>query len=328
MAELKSGTVVDFQKISTILAAFRLMPESGSRFPDYKPGQYIALRRENCRLTKPVVDPDGARHYVLDLDESNNPKLGPVTHSYSIASAPYETQDKGYLEFYIVLEGGEWDTPGRLSSSLFQLTPRLDDEIIYVNRIAGSFTLDKSASGFESVLLIGSGTGLAPFVSMIKQLQFDACHGVTDKVHYTLIHTNRTYEEMAYHQELLEIEAARRFPFLYVPSVSRPTARDYEDPLLGRGRANNLLRYIFDMPLREEQEIQNALAKGEDTSLAKAALKRTVDPALPRHLSKRELQKWLDPARTVILTCGNSSLMADVEYVADTCRIRFEKEDW
>jgi hypothetical protein len=82
------------------------------------------------------------------------------------------------------------------------------------------------------------------------------------------------------------------------------------------------------MPLREEQEIQNALARGEDTSLAKAALKRTVDPALPRHLSKRELQKWLDPARTVILTCGNSSLMEDVKYVADTCRIRFEKEDW
>ena len=328
MAELKSGTVVDFQKFSTILAAFRLMPESGSRFPDYKPGQYIALRRENCRLTKRVVDPDGALHYVLDLDEFNNPKLGPVTHSYSIASAPYETQDNGYLEFYIVLDGDEWGTPGRLSSSLLQLTPRLDDEVIYVNRIAGSFTLDKSASGFESVLLIGSGTGLAPFVSMIKQLQFDACHRVIDKVHYTLIHTNRTYAELAYHQELLEIEAARRFSFVYVPSVSRPTARDYEDPLLGRGRANNLLRYIFDMPLREEQEIQNALAKGEDTSLAKTALERTVDPALPRHLSKRELQQWLDPARTVILTCGNSSLMEDVKYVADTCRIHFEKEDW
>lgn len=328
MAELKLGTVVDLQKFSPILAAFRLMPESGSRFPDYKPGKYIALRRENCRLTKPVVDPDGALHYVPDLDESDNPKLGPVTHSYSIASAPYETLDKGYLDFYIVLERGEWGTPGRLSSSLFQLNPAVDDKVIYVNRIVGSFTLDKRANGFVSVLLIGSGTGLAPFVSMIKQLHFDACHGVTDSVHYTLIHTNRTYEELAYHQELLEIEAARRFYFVYLASVSRPTARDYEDPLLGRGRANNLLRHIFDMPLMEEQEIQDALARGADTSVAKAALERTVEPALPRHLSKSELRKRLDPARTVVLTCGNSSLMADIRYVADTCRMRFEKEDW
>ena len=328
MAELKLGTVVDLKTFSSILAAFRLMPENGSRFPDYEPGQYIALRRENCRLTKPEVDPDGGLRYVPNLDESGNAKLGPVTHSYSIASAPYETQENGYLEFYIVLERDEWGTPGRLSSSIFQLAPRVDDKVTYVNRIAGSFTLDKRANGFDSVLLIGSGTGLAPFVSMIKQLHFEAGRGVTDSVHYTLIHTNRTYEELAYHQELLEIEAARRFYFVYLASVSRPTVRDYENPLLGRGRANNMLRHILDMPLREEQEIEDALSRGEDTSVAKARLERTVEPALPKHLSKSELQKVLDPARTVVLTCGNSFLMADIRYVADTCRMRFEKEDW
>lgn len=328
MADLKEGTVVRLAKLSPLLVTFRLMPEGGNRFPDYKPGQYIALRRNNCRLTKALVEPDSGVRYVPDVDASGNPKLGPVTHSYSIASPPYETQEHGYLEFYAVLEEDHWGTLGRLSSSLLQLSPPVDDKVLYVNRIAGNFTLDKRANDFASVVLVGSGTGLAPFVSMIKQLHFDACRGVTDGVRYTLIHANRTYEELAYHRELLEIEDAGRFDFVYVASVSRPTARDFEDLRVGRARANNLLRHILDMRLKEEQELQEALARGPDASAAKAGLARAVAPALPGSVSRSALQKRLNPAHTVVLTCGNPSLMADIKYIAETCCMRFEKEDW
>jgi hypothetical protein len=106
MPELKIGTVVRAQRLSPILGTFCLAPERGSRFPDYVAGQYIALRGDRCRLTKGVVGPDGRRHFAPDLDESGAPKLGPVTHSYSVFSAPFETQAHGYLEFYIVLERG------------------------------------------------------------------------------------------------------------------------------------------------------------------------------------------------------------------------------
>ena len=34
------------------------------------------------------------------------------------------------------------------------------------------------------------------------------------------------------------------------------------------------------------------------------------------------------PAESVILTCGNPSSMADIKHIADTNRIRYEKEDW
>src|SRR5215510_2901069 len=104
MADLKIGTVVDWQRFSPILAAFNLRPEDGARFPDYQPGQYIALRREDCRLTRREVGPDGKAHYVHILDEHGQPKRGPVTHSYSISSAPYKTRETGSLEFYVVLE--------------------------------------------------------------------------------------------------------------------------------------------------------------------------------------------------------------------------------
>ena len=306
MAELKVGTVVDLRKLSPVLAIFRLMPQSGSRFPDYLPGQYIALRRSGCHLTKRSVGPDGLERLVPDLDESGRPKTGSITHSYSIASAPFESREGGYLEFYIVLERDEHGTIGRLSGSLFDMAPP-NDTVTYVDRITGNFTLDKRAHDVGSVLLIGTGTGLAPFVSMIKELDHDARRGIVPQAKYTLLHTNRTYEELAYHQELLDIEAARRFDFVYVASVSRPSERDVADPRMGRGRANNMLRHMFGMPTKEAKD---------------------VTPVLPRHISRDDLVKRFEPSRTVILTCGNPSSMDDIKYVADTQRIPFEKEDW
>ena len=327
MAELKVGTAIDRRKLSPVLETFRLKPQDGARFPDYLPGQYIALRRDRCRLTKKVVAPGGEVRYVPDVDASGQPKIGPVTHSYSIASAPFETGQHGCLEFYVVLEKADDGTFGRLSSSFFEMGPG-DDKITYVDRITGNFTLTRTANGFDSVLLVGTGTGLAPFVSMIKQLHHEASRGHVDSVKYTLLHTNRTFEELAYHQDLLDIEAAQRFDFAYLASVSRPTERDMNDPRMGRGRANNLLRHIFGMPLKEEEELETAMTRGEDTTPAKAALARTVKPVLPSQLSRPDLMKRIEPSRSVLLTCGNPSSMEDIKHVADIHGIPFEKEDW
>lgn len=326
MVDWKVGTAIDRRRLSPILEIFRLKPEPGSRFPNYVPGQYIALRRDRCRLTRRVIDADGWERYVPDLDESGKRKIGPVTHSYSIASAPFETSESGYLEFYVVLEQDEHGTLGRLSESFFEMGS--GDEVLYVNRITGNFTLSHRAKEFPSVLLAGTGTGVAPFVSMIKQLHHEARQGKVPPIRYTLLHTNRTYEELAYHQELLDIEAANTFDFLYIASVSRPTARDAENPRLGRGRANNLLRHMFGMSMKEEDDLNAARAWGEDALRAQSALGRAVAPALPGHVSQDSLLGRFEPSRTVVLTCGNPASMADVKHVADTQRLAFEKEDW
>ena len=328
MAERKVGTVMYRHNLSPILAIFRLEPERGSTFPEYEPGQYIALRRENCKLTRRVTGPDGRPAYVPDLDEFGNQKRGPVAHSYSISSAPFDTLQKGYLEFYVILEMHEEGTPGRLTESLWQVNPQGDDKIIYFNRITGDFTLAKRAVGFENVVMVGTGSGLAPFAAVIKQLHFEASRGNSDSVRYTLLHANRGYQELGYHEELSAIEASRRFDFVYVASVSRPASRDFNDPALGKGRANNLLRYMFDMPLKEEQELQEAFARGEDLSRGKELLARTVKPELPQHISRKALQERMNPQRTVILCCGDPLSMADIKYIADANKIGFEKEDW
>jgi ferredoxin-NADP reductase len=304
------------------------MPEEGSKFPPYKAGQYIALRRENCRLTKRVVSSEGKIHYVPDLDENGNQKRGPVTHSYSISSAPYETEQHGYLEFYVILERDDRGVPGRLTESLFQLNPETDNKVEYFFKIAGDFTLENRTQGYKNIVMVGTGSGLAPFASMIKQLHFEAQNGKTPEGRFTLIHANRGAHELGYHEELLKIEAAGKFDFLYVPSVSRPSEEDYLNPTLGKGRANNLLRHVFGMPLKEEQDLRILGAQRQDTSHAKAILDRTVRPVLPKHISKDRLLARMMPHKTVILCCGNPQSMDDVNYVAETNGIKFEKEEW
>jgi ferredoxin-NADP reductase len=328
MAEKKVGTVNYWRYSSDILAVFRLFPESASKFPSYKAGQYMALQRNDCRLTKKVVS-DGAKvEYPNVLDAQGNPKRGAVTHSYSIASAPFETEEKGYLEFYVILEIDEKGVKGRLTESMFRMSPDQDNKMVYYEKIAGDFTLDKRAAGFKNVILIGTGTGLAPFISMAKQLDFEAKSGKSDSVRYTLLHTNRTYEELDYYQDLLDIEAAQRFDFVYVPSVSRPTQRDWDDPKLGRARANNMLRYLLEMPLKEEQDLQEITAKGGDVAKAKAVLEKTVKPALPKHLTREALRNRMDPSTSVVITCGNPWSMEDIKHAAETTGMGFEKEDW
>lgn len=306
MPEVKPGRIVEWRQLSSRLSLFRLLAPDGERFPAYQAGQYIALRRDDCLLTRKVRDETGIR-YVPDLDEQGKQKRGPVTHSYSIASAPFETARDNYLEFYVVLEQGRDGVLGRFTESLFRGAGNHDnDRLAYVERIVGDFTLQKRAAGFEHVLMVGTGTGVAPFVSMVKQLDYEARNGTVPPARYTLLYGNRTLAELAYHQELMAIERSKTFDFVYVPSVSRPTASDQESPAIGAGRANNLLRSVLGLPLKDPA----ALA------------------APPLHRPLGLLQERIVPSQTVILSCGNPQGMADIAEIASRTGMRFEKEDW
>jgi ferredoxin-NADP reductase len=298
--------------------SFRLMPETGSTFPSYKAGQYIALRRDDCRLTRKAgVGADGRPVFEPELDESGRQKIGSVTHAYSVASAPWETLEHGFIEFYITRDMGAHGLPGRLSEALLAMGPATSCVVTYFDRIAGTFTLDDRAGGFENVVMVATGTGLAPFISMVKQLHFEAASARGDGRRYTLFHTNRTQEELGYHNVLLEIEAAGKLDFVYVPTVSRPSGRDLADPHLGRGRANNVLRLVLGLPTKEAEAAQAVVAK-------------IVHPVLPRHVSTSMLRDRLrlDPLRTVLLACGNPISTADIKLTAERHQIRFETEEW
>jgi len=328
MAERRIGTVVQRRDLSPILSILRLVPEEGDEFPPYLAGQYIALRRERCRLTKKIVGTGGRIEYVPDLDENGNQRIGPISHAYSISSAPFETSLSRYLEFYVVLQVDDRGQPGRLTESLFQVQTTGDRTISYFYRITGDFTLEKRAAGFRNVVMIGTGSGLAPFAAMIKQLHYEATRGSASDVRYTLFHGNRTCVELGYHDELAAIESQGKLDFVYVPTVSRPSEQDRANAKLGKGRANNLVRRVFGMPLKEEEDLARMSAQGLDTTEATASLNATVRPILPSGVSESGLRERMDPRTTVILTCGNPVGMADMKHVAEVQGIRFEHEEW
>ena len=330
MADKRVGTISQWIDITPELSIFRLKPHEGTVFPDYKAGQYIALTREGCRLTTKVKDADGTVRFEPAVDEGAQPKLGPVTHSYSIASAPYETKETGELSIYITLEklaGGRF---GRLTESLFKGSHE-GDTLGYVDRIVGNFTLDQRANGFDNVVMVGTGTGLAPFVGMMKQAAHDAKRGEGSTVRYTLIHANRTVRELGYDEELRALDSTPRagFDFAYVPSVSRPRPEDANDPQLSQGRANNLLRSILGMPTREQEVVQELTEAGSpEVAKAKDAASKAVAPKLAAGIDAAKLHDRMPRGKTAVLTCGNGDLMDDIKRIANKADFRFEMEEW
>lgn len=311
MAERRVGTIAAWADLAPGLATFRLKPEPPTRFPDYRAGQYIALTREQCQLTVKVKEPDGKVRYDVARNEDGSPKTGPVTHSYSIASAPYETRQGGEIEIYVTLERIEGASFGRFTESLFAAASHVGDTLGYVDRIVGNFTLDQRAAGVEHVVMVGTGTGVAPFAAMMKQAAHDAREGKPSPARYTLIHANRTVRELGYDAVLQELGAGKTpgFDFHYVRSVSRPTAPDAQDATLSRGRANNLFRSILGLPALEPE-----------------------GPATPPRLAAAEdgeaLRSRMPKGNTTVLTCGNPDLMEDIRRICEKADFKFEMEEW
>ena len=325
MAGLRTGAVVHKEIVSDALIRFRLAPESGRRFPGYEAGQAIALSRDDCKLTRKTgVGSDGKPIREPEYDPWGRQTVGPLTNYYSIASAPSDTEAHDWLEFLVALEHGVHGLSGRLSELLFGADAGAC-EVGYQDRIGGGFTLSARAGDAASVLMVGTGTGVAPFASMIRELRARDDGG--DGRRYTLVHTARTEADLACHAELLEIEAAGRFDFLYLPTVSRRAGTAGLDARIGLGRASNVVRYVYGLPTAEEEK--QAQARSEVTRVAAdAALERLVHPQLPAHVNVAELAARVAPDDTVLLACGNPASLADIESTAGRRQVRFERDTW
>lgn len=330
MAEKRIGTISAWTDVVSGLAIFKLRPQAGLTFPDYEAGQYIALTRENCQLTTKVKGADGRVRYEPARSEDGTPKTRAVTHSYSVASAPFETKESGDLEFYVTLEKVGPGRFGRFTESLFRSTPHVGETLGYVDRIVGNFTLSERAPATGHVVLVGAGTGLAPFVGMMKQKAHEARAERPATVKYTLIHANRTRSELGYDAEMQALAGGNilGFDFEYVRSVSRPSANDANDPRLCQGRANNLLRSLLGLPTREQELLAEARAADSHVAAAERAAARATRPILGADVDGEALRSRMPGGRTTVLTCGNGDLMQDIKTICEKANFGFEMEEW
>ncbi|MFT6390081.1 MAG: ferredoxin--NADP+ reductase [Cellvibrionaceae bacterium] len=135
----------------------------------------------------------------------------PLTRAYSIASANYEEE----LEFLSIKV-----PDGPLTSELQKIT--IGDKILLSTKSTGTLTADHLLPG-KHLYLISTGTGLAPFMSIIRDPQIYERY---DKV--ILTHGVRTVSELAYQQYITEELPKNEFfgdevkqKLIYYPTVTR-----------------------------------------------------------------------------------------------------------
>lgn len=149
-----------------------------TEFPEFKAGQFTRL--------------------ALEIDGEV------VSRPFSLVNAP----DERPLDFYFI------EVPdGQLSTRLAQL--KTGDDIMVAPKASGLLTLDQLPEA-KHLYLLSTGTGVGPFMSIIKTaLAWDLFEKVT------LVHAVRYQSELTYQSTIAEVQAKQPDNFVYVPMVSR-----------------------------------------------------------------------------------------------------------
>jgi ferredoxin--NADP+ reductase len=126
--------------------------------------------------------------------------------AYSIASS---SREREYLEFYLVEVKS-----GALTPLLFSLQP--GDRVWLGPKFTGLFTLDE-VDPARHVAFVATGTGLAPYMSMLRTHLNDS----SPSRRFAVVHGARFVHDLGYREELFHLR--RDHPnFTYLPVVSRP----------------------------------------------------------------------------------------------------------
>lgn len=207
----------------------------------------------NARLVRRVDETDDLGYFWVRFDGQPTPfapgqymtigvfadgKL--VQRPYSVASPPVESADGGY-EFYVRL------VPILRFTTLLWRLP-----IGHAMRMIGpkgKFLLEPDDR--RTHLFVSTGTGIAPFMSMIRQSQVDGAPRKT-----VVLHGCSYVEELGYRDELEAWERDGTYPLRYVPTISRPN-----DPRNAgwsglTGRAETVVgRLCKDLGLRPDRTV-------------------------------------------------------------------------
>ena len=163
----------------------------------------------------------------LTIGCESNGKL--IQRPYSVASSPRE-KDDGY-EFYVRLVNGGLFTP-----LLWRLPV---GHGMSMRGPKGKFTLEPEDD--RQHVFISSGTGIAPFISMMKTQLIDGTPRPAIVLH------GASYEyDLGYRELLEEWKEAGTYPLTYVPSVSRPNAPENEGWSGRIGRVEQIVPQIYD----------------------------------------------------------------------------------
>lgn len=211
-----NATIVRREDLHDGLAMLWVSPDAGE-FAPFLPGQFVAIGR--------IVEADASR--VL------------VKRSYSIGSS---ARDRHAVQLFVVhVDDGEF------TSWLFE--QREGSRVWLAPKASGGFTLQGFERG-KDLVLVSTGTGVAPYVSMYRTHQ--------DQPPWrriVVINGARVVADLGFRDEL-ELAAARDERLVYLPIATREPAGSKWQGL--RGRVGELLE-----PERYRAHVGAALDPGE-----------------------------------------------------------------
>ncbi len=166
--------------------------------PRFKPGQYM----------------------TIGLNNQAKPELGSVRRPMSIVSAPEEGD---VFEFYVrFVSHPESDNP--LTHLLWNA--KTDDRVFLRSKGAGTFTLEDTigAADKRKKICVAAGTGLAPFLSMVRSVILRDPQAKLDD--FVILHGASYPADLGYQEELA---ALRERGLHYFGTISRPqSAPDWQ----------------------------------------------------------------------------------------------------
>lgn len=189
-----NSIVTSIIQVSPSMKIFRISPV-GWDLPEFEAGQFAALALPGSAPRHPEADPD--------REEVEDNKL--IKRVYSIASS---SKSKEYIEFYITMVRS-----GSLTPRLFNL--KIGDKVDLGKKAVGMFTLDQVPAG-NNIVLVATGTGIAPYMSMIRSNALQS-----DKNKIAVIHGAANSWDLGYSSELNLIESISD-KFKYLPTILEP----------------------------------------------------------------------------------------------------------
>jgi ferredoxin--NADP+ reductase len=246
------GIVSYIRVLKEDLAIFKIKPV-GEQVPDFKAGQFV----------------------TLGLHVPNEGKI--IRRAYSIASPP-EQKDA----FELVIRWVRKPVPGRLTTELFN--KREGDEIFWI-KPTGIFTIDEKkhdgSPDDRRMVLIGGGTGLAPFISYSIHLK-----SIGSKREIVVLHGASYVDELSYRELLTDLEnesldsGKDRWNFRYRASISRPQEWFNRSWNGQKGRVESFLRPKPETDRSPLEELVGEKITPENTIFYVCGWQGTVDGAL------------------------------------------------
>jgi ferredoxin--NADP+ reductase len=150
MSDRYNAEIVFRRDVTENLCILKILPAGG--VPHFRSGQYL----------------------TIGLEQADSGKL--LQRAYSVASSPSE---KDGFEFFIAKV-----EDGQLTPQLFHLQP--GDRLFVAKKVVGTFVLPDTELP-KHLIFVATGTGIAPYVSMIRSGLLDSGVERVDVV-YTQIH--------------------------------------------------------------------------------------------------------------------------------------------